>query len=103
MAFEYGPLALAMRYGGIFLANEIDITPPEVAAGLHGILDGSPLCIAENGGELITPHPMFRFAAPANTNGGGDESGLYQGAQRQNMAFSGRFILCEMGYPRREH
>lgn len=99
MAFEYGPLALAMRYGGIFLANEIDITPPEVAAGLHGILDGSPLCIAENGGELITPHPMFRFAATANTNGGGDESGLYQGAQRQNMAFSGRFILCEMGYP----
>ena len=99
MAFEYGPLALAMRYGGIFLANEIDITPPEVVAGLHGILDGSPLCIAENGGELIAPHPMFRFAATANTNGGGDESGLYQGAQRQNLAFSDRFILCEMGYP----
>ena len=99
MAFEYGPLALAMRYGGIFLANEIDITPPEVAAGLHGILDGSPLCIAENGGELIAPHPMFRFAATANTNGGGDESGLYQGTQRQNLAFSDRFVLCEMGYP----
>ena len=99
MAFEYGPLALAMRYGGIFLANEIDITPPEVAAGLHGILDGSPLCIAENGGELINPHPMFRFVATANTNGGGDESGLYQGTQRQNLAFADRFILCEMGYP----
>lgn len=99
MAFEYGPLALAMRYGGIFLANEIDITPPEVVAGLHGILDGSPLCIPENGGELIVPHPMFRFAATANTNGGGDESGLYQGTQRQNLAFSDRFILCEMGYP----
>lgn len=99
MVFEYGPLALAMRYGGIFLANEIDITPPEVVAGLHGILDGSPLCIAENGGELIAPHPMFRFTATANTNGGGDESGLYQGTQRQNLAFSDRFILCEMGYP----
>lgn len=99
MSFEYGPLALAMRYGGLMLLNEIDLTSPEVAAGLNGVLDGSPLCIAENGGELITPHPMFRFAATANTNGGGDETGLYQGAQRQNLAFADRFILCEVGYP----
>ena len=99
MRFEYGPLALAMRYGGLFLFNEIDLTTPEVAAGLHGVLDGSPLCIAENGGELITPHPLFRFAATANTNGGGDETGLYQGTQRQNLAFADRFMLCEMGYP----
>jgi cobaltochelatase CobS len=70
-----------------------------VAAGLNGILDGSPLCIPENGGELVRPHPLFRFAATANTNGGGDETGLYQGTQRQNLAFADRFILCEMGYP----
>ena len=42
---------------------------------------------------------MFRFVATANTNGGGDESGLYQGTQRQNLAFVNHFILCEMGYP----
>ena len=100
MSFEYGPLALAMRYGGLLLLNEIDLISPEVAAGLNSILDGSPLCIAENGGELVNPHPMFRFAATANTNGGGDETGLYQGTLRQNLAFSDRFILCEMGYPR---
>lgn len=99
MRFEYGPLALAMRYGGIFLLNEIDLTAPDIAAGLNGILDGSPLCIAENGGELIIPNKMFRFVATANTNGGGDETGLYQGTQRQNAAFADRFILCEMGYP----
>lgn len=99
MSFEYGPLALAMRYGGIFLLNEIDLTAPDVAAGLNGILDGVPLCIAENGGELITPNPMFRFVATANTNGGGDDTGLYQGTQQQNIAFADRFILCEMGYP----
>lgn len=99
MEFEYGPLALAMRYGGLFLLNEIDLTSPEVAAGVNSILDGSPLCIAENGGELIMPHPMFRFAATANTNGGGDETGLYQGTQRQNLAFADRFMLCEMTYP----
>lgn len=99
MTFQYGPLALAMRYGGICLINEIDLTSPEIAAGLNGILDGSPLCIAENGGELIEPHPMFRFAATANTNGAGDETGLFQGTQRQNAAFLDRFILCKMEYP----
>lgn len=99
MCFEYGPLSIAMRYGGLFLFNEIDLTSPEIAAGLNGILDGSPLCIAENGGELITPHPMFRFSATANTNGGGDETALYQGTQRQNLAFSDRFIFCEISYP----
>ena len=99
MVFEYGPLALAMRYGGLFLLNEIDLTSPEVAAGLNGILDGSPLCIAENGGELIAPHAGFRFVATANTNGGGDDTGLYQGVQRQNLAFADRFMLRELGYP----
>lgn len=99
MIYEYGPLALAMRYGGLFLFNEIDLTSPEIAAGLHGVLDGSPLCLAENGGEIIKPHPLFRFAATANTNAAGDESGLYQGTQRQNLAFADRFIFCELGYP----
>ena len=75
MTYEYGPLALAMRYGGLLLLNEIDLTAPEVAAGLNSVLDGSPLCIAENGGELITPHPLFRFAATANSNGAGDDTG----------------------------
>lgn len=99
MSYEYGPLSLAMKYGGLFLFNEIDLTSPEIAAGLHGVLDGSPLCLAENGGEIISPHPLFKFAATANTNAGGDETGLYQGTQRQNMAFADRFIFCELGYP----
>ena len=99
MEFEYGPLSRAMRHGGIFLLNELDLLEPSTAAGLNSILDGAPLCIPENGGELITPHPMFRFAATANTNGGSDETGLYQGTLRQNLAFCDRFWLCEVDYP----
>ena len=99
MEFEYGPLALAMKYGGLFLLNEIDLLEPSTAAGLNGILDGQPLCIPENNGELITPHPMFRFTATANSNGGSDETGLYQGVQRQNIALMDRFMLCHMDYP----
>ena len=99
MRFDYGPLALAMRFGGLFLLNEIDLLDPAMAAGLNSILDGAPLCIPENGGELICPHPMFRFAATANSNGGADETGLYQGIQRQNLAFMDRFTLCRVDYP----
>ena len=102
MTFEYGPLALAMKFGGIFLLNEIDLLDPSTAAGLNGILDGAPLCIPENGGELVVPHPMFRFAATANTNGGADETGLYQGTLRQNCAFMDRFFLSEVTYPKPE-
>ncbi|NDV24725.1 AAA family ATPase [Desulfovibrio sp. JC022] len=99
MEFQYGPLALAMKYGGLFLLNEIDIIDPATAAGLNGILDGESLCIPENSGEIIKPHPMFRFAATANSNGAADETGLYQGVVRQNLAFMDRFWLCEIGYP----
>jgi cobaltochelatase CobS len=99
MSFQYGPLALAMKYGGLFLLNEIDLLDPSTAAGLNSVLDGSPLCVPENGGELILPHPMFRFAATGNMNGSADETGLYQGTLRQNLAFMDRFWLCEIGYP----
>ena len=88
-----------MRHGGLFLLNEIDLVSPDVAAGCNGILDGQPLCLAENSGELITPHPHFRFVATANTNGSFDETGLYQGTLQQNLAFMDRFWLCEVGYP----
>ena len=99
MTFQYGPLALAMKYGGMFLINEIDLMEPSTLTGLNGVLDGDPLTIPENGGEVIMPHHMFRFVATANTNGGSDETGLYQGTLRQNLAFMDRFWLCEVPYP----
>ena len=99
MVFQYGPLSLAMKYGGLLLLDEIDLLDPATAAGLNNILDGGPLCISENEGEIINPHPLFRFAATANTNGGSDDTGLYQGTLRQNLAFMDRFWLCEIDYP----
>ena len=99
MRYEYGPLSLAMRYGGLFLINEVDLLSPEVAVGLNGVLEGAPLCLPENGGEVIHPHEMFRIACTGNTNGGGDDTGLYQGTGRMNLAWLDRFILCEVNYP----
>lgn len=102
MAFEDGPLTLAMKHGGIFLFNEIDLCSPATLAGLNTILDGSPLCIAENNGELVVPAPMFRIIVTGNSNGTSDETGLYQGVLRQNLAFMDRFIVTEMDYPDRQ-
>ena len=99
MRYEYGPLSLAMRYGGLFLINEVDLLSPEVAVGLNGVLEGAPLCLPENGGEVIHPHEMFRIACTGNTNGGGDDTGLYQGTGRMNLAWLDRFMLCEVNYP----
>lgn len=99
MTYQYGPLALAMRYGGLFLLDEFDLLDPSTAAGLNSILDGAPLCIPENEGEIITPHVMFRFAATGNTNGGSDRTGLYSGTVPQNLAAMDRFMFCEVGYP----
>ncbi len=99
MQFQYGALPLAMRYGGIFLLNELDIADPAVLCGLNTILDGSPLCITENDGELIAPHPMFRFAATGNSNGSSEDTGMYQGVLQQNMAMLDRFLFVSVDYP----
>ena len=102
MEFQDGPLTMAMKTGGIFLFNEADLCSPSMLAGLNTILDGSPLCIAENGGELVESNPMFRFIVTANSNGASDETGLYQGVMRQNIAFMDRFVVVEVGYPKPE-
>ena len=99
MQFEDGPLTMAMRLGGMFMLDELDLCSPATLAGLNTILDGAPLCILENGGELVKPAPGFRFVATANTSGAGDDTGRYQGTLRQNLAFLDRFMVCEAAYP----
>ena len=99
MQFQYGALPLAMRYGGIFLLNELDIADPAVLCGLNTVLDGSPLCITENDGELVSPHPLFRFVATGNSNGSSEDTGMYQGILQQNMAFLDRFVFACVDYP----
>ena len=89
-----GPLTSAMRHGGIFLIDEVDLLDPGTATGLNTVLDGAPLCIPDTG-ETVIPHPGFRFVATANTFGDGDMSGRYQGTLRLNAAFMDRFVVLE--------
>lgn len=92
-----GPLTMAMRQGGLFLLNEIDLLDPSTATGLNSVLDGSPLCIADTA-EVVEPAAGFRFVGTANTNGSGDDAGVYVGTLRQNAAFQNRFLHIEADY-----
>lgn len=93
--FEPGPLAIAMRYGLVYMADEYDFAMPNVTAVYQPVLEGKQLIIKEAPPEwrVVRPHPNFRFFATGNTNGAGDETGLYQGTQIQNAANYSRFAL----------
>lgn len=99
MRFMYGPLAVAMRDGHILLINEVDLMDPAELAGLNDVLEGRPLVIAQNGGEVITPHEMFRVVVTGNSVGSGDPSGLYQGVMMQNAAAMDRYRFTKVDYP----
>lgn len=98
MRFQYGPLATAMKEGQILLLNEVDLADPGELAALNDVLEGRPLVIASNGGEIIKPHPMFRVIVTGNSTGNGDSTGLYQGVMMQNLAAMDRYRFLEVGY-----
>ena len=98
MQFMHGPLALAMKHGHVLLINEIDMMDPSELSGLNDILEGRPLVIAQNAGEIIKPHPMFRVVATGNSAGQGDASGLYQGISMQNIASMDRYRVAVVDY-----
>jgi cobaltochelatase CobS len=91
--FELGPLPLAMINGWMYSADEYDFMLPSVSSVYQAVLEGKPLMIkeADAANRIIKPHPNFRFVATGNTNGSGDETGLYQGTNIQNAANYDRF------------
>ncbi len=97
--FQDGPLTTAARLGGWFLLNEADLVDPGELAGLNTLLDGGPLVLADNGGEVVRPASGFGILCAANTVGQGDATGLYGGVQRMNGALLDRFWVVEVDYP----
>lgn len=100
--FDYGPLAEAMMRGWVYLADEYDFAHPAVIAVYQAVLEGKPLYIKEAppSQRLVKPHPHFRFIATGNTNGSGDDTGLYSGTKIGNAAAYSRFgITIHVEYP----
>ena len=101
--FSPGPLPLAMKYGWGYLADEYDFSFPQVLAVYQAVLEGKPLIIkdapADSEWRVVHPHPNFHFMATGNTNGSGDDSGLYLGTNIQNAANFEHFgIVLQMKY-----
>lgn len=101
--FQDGPLTLCARHGWLLLLDEVDLMDPGELAGLNTVLDGGPLVIAENGGEVVQPQPGFGLICSANTGGNGDSHSIYLGTQRMNGAFMDRFALMRVEYPDPAH
>src|SRR3546814_3128507 len=49
--FVDGPLTKAMRHGLVFVLDEYDTLDPSVTVGLHAVMEGRPLVIAERSEE----------------------------------------------------
>jgi cobaltochelatase CobS len=99
--FQPGPLTIAMIEGFVYCADEYDFGMPAVLSVYQPVLEGKSLVIKDAPPEfrVVRPHENFRFVATGNTNGGGDETGLYQGTQIQNAANYSRFgVTREVGY-----
>lgn len=99
--FEPGLLSLAMRNGWVYLADEYDFAFPQILGIYQPVLEGEPLVLKEATPEWrrVSPHKRFAFIGTGNTNGSGDETGLYQGTNLQNAANFSRFgIVSHVQY-----
>ncbi|WP_443743373.1 AAA family ATPase [Sutterella sp.] len=99
MKYIHNALPLAMRNGWILILNEADLASPGELSALNDVIEGRSLLIAEHRGEAIKPHPMFRLIVTANSAGSGDQTGLYQGVQEQNVAAMDRYRMLKVRYP----
>jgi len=98
--FTDGVLPQAMKNGWWLLLDEVDMAHADVLMALQSVLEGNPLVLSENFGEVVKPHENFRIIATANTMGNGDETGLYEAAKAQNQATLDRYgVTIKADYP----
>lgn len=91
--FVDGILPQAMVEPCVLLCDEVDFIRPEVSYVYQRVLEDEGLLVTEDGGRLVKPNRFFRIIATSNTQGQGDEFGIYQGARAQSLAFLDRFTV----------
>ena len=90
-SFVEGIIPRSMQQPCGLLLDEVDASRPDLAFVLQRLTEGKGFMLLEDGGRTIMPHPWFRIFATANTNGRGDETGLYTGTRALGSAFINRF------------
>lgn len=95
--FEYGPLPLMMKAGGVLIVDEVTLYPQEILMELQAVLEGEPLVLKRNKGEVVFPKPGFTIVVTDNSLGLG-EAIEYVGTQVMNEAFRDRFYFVRYDY-----
>jgi len=97
--FKPGALPIAMKAGYTLIVDEVDYTPPQIAAVLNPVLEGSRNLFIEDTGETVHAADGFCVMATGNTSGKSDPTGVYTGTEVLNSAFLDRFgIKLTMDY-----
>jgi cobaltochelatase CobS len=94
--FQEGLLPYAMRRPCALVFDEYDAGRPDVLFVIQRVLEqDGKLTLLENN-QVITPHPLFRLFATANTLGMGDSTGLYHGTQVLNQGQLDRWHIVSV-------
>lgn len=89
--FQQGIIPRVMQEPCALLLDEVDASRPDLGFVMQRLAEGNGFMLLEDGGKTIVPNPWFRLFATANTNGRGDETGLYTGTRVLGSAFVDRF------------
>lgn len=80
--FEKGVIIKAMEEGAILVVDELNAATPDCMFIFHALLDDDRKITLQTG-EVVKPHPEFRFFATMNPD--------YEGTKSINRAFMDRF------------
>lgn len=95
-----GAFTRCWREGYHIFFDEFCGAPANIMLRLHGPLEGDDLVLMENGGEVVPKHPRTRIFAADNTNGRGDDTGMFSGTNVLNEATLDRFgTVIKYDYP----
>jgi len=92
---------LASQHGDGLLFDEVDAAPAEAMYSVYRLLDGEEMHIVRKGKDAIVQrHPELRIVGTQNTEGRGDDRGLYHGRSHQDEAFLDRWeVTIRVTYP----
>jgi cobaltochelatase CobS len=100
-AFTAAAPAIASEEGDGLLLDEADALNPAAAFALYRLMDGKPMHIVRRGYDTTVPlHDDFRVVGTQNTEGRGDDKGLYHARAYQDEAFLDRWnAAIRVDYP----
>lgn len=97
--YRNGKLLKAMAGDAWLIVDELDYGVPPLLSVLNMAL-AQGFYSVDDTGKTIEAGPNFRVFATANTNGSGDETGLYPGTNPMNRALLDRFkSTIEYSFP----